>query len=223
MRALWEVYEGQAASAHFSEPSEHWSGPPGMVERIAGVVGTRADHVVLDVGAGVGGPAKRLARLVGCRVLAVDLLPEVVARGARRANHGDRVAFAAGSAASLPVRSGAVDQLWSLGVMGHVPDLVAFCSEAARVVRPGGAVALTEALWDGRREPRFSGSAPFPWRALAPEWLVAALRGAGFASVRVLPWPGHGLPGSGPPSHPALAADLADGRLVPRMLVARRP
>jgi sarcosine/dimethylglycine N-methyltransferase len=223
MRALWEVYEGQAASARVSEPSEHWSGPPGMVERIAGVVGTRADHVVLDVGAGVGGPARRLARLVGCRVLAVDLLPEVVARGARRAVHENRVAFAAGSAASLPVRSGAADQLWSLGMVGHVPDIDAFCSEAIRVVRPGGAVALTEALWDGRRDPRFSGSAPFPWRALAPEWLVAALRGAGFASVRVLPWPGHRLPGSGPPSHPALAADLADGRLVPRLLVARRP
>jgi ubiquinone/menaquinone biosynthesis C-methylase UbiE len=178
--------------------------------------------VVLDVGAGVGGPARRLARLVGCRVLAVDLLPEVIARGAGRAVHEDRVAYAAGSAAGLPVRSGAVDQVWSLGVVGHVPDIDAFCSETARVVRPSGTIALTEALWDGRRESRFSSSAPFPWRALTSEWLAAALRNAGFASVRVLPWPGHGLPGSGPPSHPALAADLGDGRLVPRLLVGRR-
>jgi SAM-dependent methyltransferase len=219
MRALREVYRGQAAAGG----SEHWSGPPGMVDRIAAALGTRPDHLILDVGAGVGGPARRLLAVVGCRVVAVELLPEVAAAGARRAAAGERLAYVAGSAMAVPIRSGAVDQVWSLGVVAHVRDVDGFCAEACRVLRADGTVALTEALWDGRREPRFSRSAPTPWRPLTVDQLVIALLGAGFGSVRELPWPGHGLPDSAPPSDPALAADIEDGRLRPRLLVATRP
>ena len=59
-----------------------------------------------------------------------------------------------------------------------------------------------------RRVLRFAGEA------------LSALSRAGLEGVRVMPWPGEGIPAP-PPSDPALAADLADGTLASRLIVAR--
>lgn len=218
MRDLAQVYASQAADGRLSE---HWSGPPAMVDRLVAELSVGPSDLVVDVGCGVGGPARRLHRLVGCRVVGVDFL-EFVLREARRRSveEGSAVGFVAGSAAALPVRDGSVDQLWSLGVVAHL-DVRAFAGEAARILRPGGLLAVTEAFWDGRRVPRFAGSAPRPWVPLTVEVLSAEVRKRGMR-VEVRDWPGAGLSGALEAGDPELRADLADGRLAPALVVGRK-
>ncbi len=198
-----------------------------MVERIVEIVGTRPTDVVLDVGAGLGGPARRLARLIGCHVVALDALPDVLCHARRTYGDsnlsGGRVTFVAGSADALPVRSESVGQVWSLGVVAHVPESSTFAAEAFRVLCSGGSLVLTESFWEGREVPRFVESAPQPWRAVRADALAADLATAGFAQIQVRPWPGLGIAGALDSSDPLLREDLADGRIVPMMIVCRRP
>jgi SAM-dependent methyltransferase len=218
VRDLARVYGSQATDR---ELSEHWSGPPAMVDRLAEDLDVGPSDLVLDAGCGVGGPARRLRRLVGCRVVGIDLLVPVVREARRRSvEDGSGVGFVAGSAAALPVRDGSVDQVWSLGVVAHL-DVGAFAGEAARVLGPGGILAVTEAFWDGRRTPRFEGSAPGPWKPLRVGALEAQLRDAGL-DVEVRAWPGEGIPGALDAEDMDLRRDLADGRLVPALVVGRK-
>ncbi len=223
MSGMAEAYLGQAVAGD----RDHWSGPPEMVERIVEVVRTGPDDVVLDVGAGVGGPAHRLAGLTGCRVVAVDVLPAVLLEAKRRVSRSpgeqQRVTFVAGSAEALPISSQSVDQVWSLGVVAHVGDQERFAGDVFRVLRPGGVLVLTEAFWVGDEPPRFAESAPKPWRPLRTYALTSTLAGAGLVRIEARQWPGHGIPGALEATDPLLRADLGDGRLVPMMVVANRP
>ena len=209
------------------EDSDHWSGPPELVDRILRHVRTGPYDLVLDVGAGVGGPARRLARLAKCRVIALDILPEVVVRGRRRTavvqmGGATNVGFVAGSAEELPIASSAIDQVWSLGAAAHFRDRERFATEVTRVLRPGGTLVLTEAFWNGPAPPRFLRSAPEPWHPVRAADLSAALVSGGLDRVEVRPWPGLGIPGSLHTSDPCLTEDLAERRLVPLMVVAER-
>jgi ubiquinone/menaquinone biosynthesis C-methylase UbiE len=192
-----------------------------MVERIVQIARTRRGDVVIDVGCGVGGPARRLAGLLGCRVVGVDLLEGLVRAASERGASG--VDFVAGSAHQLPIRSSSADQVWALGVAAHVRDHDAMAAEIRRVLRPDGTLAVTEAFWAGRREPRFASSAPKPWRATTIGGFMSALERAGLIDVRALPWPGRDVPGSLDAADPALARDLRHGVLVPQLVLARCP
>ena len=211
--ALAEFYGRQVAHpAH----GEHWAGPPELVDRLASLAGTRLHHRLLDVGCGVGGPARRLVARVGCRVVGVDLLPRLVHTA--HGTPGLGPCFTAGDATALPFATRTFDQLWCLGVLAHVADLAAFAEEAARVLRPGGVVVVTEAFWDGRREARFLATAPYPWRPLTLHELVNALRVNGCEAVGARDWPAAWPSSTG---DEGLDADLRDGRLTPRAVVAR--
>ncbi|HEX2031269.1 MAG TPA: methyltransferase domain-containing protein, partial [Actinomycetota bacterium] len=187
-----------------------------------------SSDVVADIGCGIGGPARRLARTVGCAVVGVDVLPSLVALARDRAEAeapmpgATRTSFVAGSAERLPLASARFDQAWALGVAAHV-DVEMLAGEAVRILRPGGALCLSEVFWDGRRPPRFAERAPAPWRALRRSEVVRALEGAGFVDVGSLPWPGRAFQRDGDVADPFLRADLLDGRLRSGLIVARRP
>ncbi len=221
MTGLKETY---LAQAHSPGHGEHWAGPPEMIEAIAARAGTRRWHHVLDVGAGVGGPARRLAALVGCRVTAIDLLePLVRVARARSSGRGDRLEFLSASAQALPFRSTSFDQVWCLGVVAHVEETQTAAAEIARVLRPGGSACFTEAFFEGDCPPRFEASAPKPWHPLPTRALAAALRAGGLTDVEVLPWPGQKFSSYADIFDPNLRSDLLVGRLVSRLLLARRP
>jgi SAM-dependent methyltransferase len=217
MPDLVDVYRRQARSGG----PEHWAGPPQMVERIARSLGTDRGHLVVDVGCGVGGPARRLAELVRCRVIGVDIVREVVRSAARRRSPG--VSYVAASATALPIHAHVVDQVWALGVVAHVVGMEEMAAELARVLRPGGRVALTEAFWEGRGAPRFAETAPRPWRPVTVSGLMSVFESAGFDDIRALPWPGSGLAGAYDPTDMELRRDLRDGRLVPGLVIGTLP
>jgi demethylmenaquinone methyltransferase/2-methoxy-6-polyprenyl-1,4-benzoquinol methylase len=96
---------------------------------------------VLDVATGTGLVAAELLRR-GFRVTGVDLSPEMLAVAHRR--FGDEVELLNASAEALPLASESFDHLTVTHVLRYVADPGATLAELARVVRPGGVVALLE-------------------------------------------------------------------------------
>src|SRR5580704_2472604 len=82
---------------------------------LARLAGITADMAVLDVGSGIGGPARLLAATIGCRVTGVDL-SEPFVEAARylteRTGQGRQVTFEAASALALPFGDGAFDAVF---------------------------------------------------------------------------------------------------------------
>lgn len=98
---------------------------------------------VLDVGSGPGDVTASLARLAGPDglVLGVDISEPMLARAAA-AHAGPQVGFLRADAQRLPLRDGTVDAVTSLLVLQLVPDPAAVLAEMARVLRPGGRLAV---------------------------------------------------------------------------------
>ena len=99
-----------------------------------------AGHV-LDVATGTGLVARELLAR-GYRVTGLDQSAEMLARA--RARFGDDVALVEGSAERLPFADGAFDHLTFTYLLRYVDDPAAILAELARVVRPGGTVAMLE-------------------------------------------------------------------------------
>ena len=101
------------------------------------------DGTALDVGSGPGNVTASLARAAGPGGLAlgVDISEPMLAR-AVRAESGPQVGFIRADAQRLPLRDNTVDAITSLAVLQLIPDPAAALAEMARVLRPGGRLAL---------------------------------------------------------------------------------
>jgi 2-polyprenyl-3-methyl-5-hydroxy-6-metoxy-1,4-benzoquinol methylase len=214
----FNAYEVQSRTV---ENGDHWSGPPQMVDSIAEILRTRRGHKVLDVGAGLGGPARRLSAR-GCDVTALELLEPIAQAAQRRRTVGHRrPTYVVASADALPFRPASFDQVWALGVIAHVDNRETVCRNIARVLRPRGVVCFTEAFWNGTSRARFQDSAPWPWRCVTVERLSVELSVAGLGDISRLPWPGTPFASFADVSEDNLREDLLEGRLVPSLIVAR--
>ena len=110
-------------------------------------VEARPVHVVLDVATGTAAVAIELAKRYGCRVVGVDQSAEMLAEGARRveeAGLGSAVELKESRAEHLPFEDAAFDGLTFTYLLRYVDDPSATMRELARVVRPGGVVAMLE-------------------------------------------------------------------------------
>ncbi|MEU3061713.1 class I SAM-dependent methyltransferase [Streptomyces subrutilus] len=105
--------------------------------------GLRLGDRVLDAGCGTGRalPALRAAVGPGGTVLGADLTPQMLA-AAQRAGRAADGALLLADVARLPLRDGALDAVFAAGLIAHLPDPGANLRELARVVRPGGRLAL---------------------------------------------------------------------------------
>jgi SAM-dependent methyltransferase len=97
----------------------------------------RATHLI-DVGAGMGGPAAYAAGRTGVRPLLIEPQPGAC-RAARRLFGLDVVQA---DALALPIADGSCDVVWSLGVLDTVPDQAACLAEISRCLTPSGLVGL---------------------------------------------------------------------------------
>jgi demethylmenaquinone methyltransferase / 2-methoxy-6-polyprenyl-1,4-benzoquinol methylase len=117
-----------------------------MVERLAPALPDRTGRAV-DVATGTAAVAIAIARRYGCRVTAVDQSPEMLARGRLRVAEAGlerRVELVEGRAEELPVEDGSADALTHTYLLRYVDDPAAAIRELARVVRPGGRIAMLE-------------------------------------------------------------------------------
>jgi len=125
---------------------DHYGGT-GAVESLAEAARVRAEHHVLDVCSGMGGPARWLAHRYGCRVTGIDLTPSRV-EGAARLTHrvglDHLVAFRHGDATALPFADATFDAVISQEAWCHIPDKRALIAESVRVATAGGIVAFTD-------------------------------------------------------------------------------
>ena len=135
----------RAAKAAFVHELVRWSGldrlPPGSR--------------VLDVGCGIGGSARILARDYGFEVLGISISPAQIAR-ARELTPADLPGcrFAVMDALALDLPDGGpasgFDAVWSVEAGPHMPDKQRYADEMLRVLKPGGCLAVAD--WN-RRDP----------------------------------------------------------------------
>jgi SAM-dependent methyltransferase len=111
--------------------------------------GVGAEHEVLDVCSGLGGPARYLADRTGCRVTGLDLNAGRVAaarRFARRTGLEARVRFEQGDALAMPFAAESFDVVMGQEAWCHVPHKPRLIAECARVLKRGGVFAFTDIL-----------------------------------------------------------------------------
>ncbi|MGW7424606.1 class I SAM-dependent methyltransferase [Streptomyces sp. NPDC054813] len=106
-------------------------------------LGLRAGDRVLDAGCGTGRALPPLRAAVGPSgaVLGMDLTPAMLQAAVRAGRHRDGRLLLA-DAAALPVRSKSLDAVFAAGLIAHLPRPARNLRELARVVRPGGTLAL---------------------------------------------------------------------------------
>ena len=156
---------------------------------VADIAGVADDDRVLDVGCGVGGPARTLAAEYGCDVVGIDLVEEYC-RAARlftdRVGLADEVRFRHGNALDLPFGDEAFDVVWFEHTLMNIEEKAVALEEARRVLRPGGTLAVYTICAGPVNETMF----PVPWASDAslsylarPERLRELVIDAGFDEV----------------------------------------
>jgi sarcosine/dimethylglycine N-methyltransferase len=171
-------------------PFDHFHGRGlAATKEIAARLGPRHGEQILDIGSGIGGPARWIAVTFGVEVTGVDLTPEFCAAAeALNAATGlaGRVRIIHGSALALPVPDVAYDAAYSQNVIMNIADKPLFYREAFRVLRPGGRLALSNLCAGPAGEPYF----PVPWASTrdtsflaTSESMRADLLAAGFEIV----------------------------------------
>jgi SAM-dependent methyltransferase len=114
------------------------SGSPPALDWLIDQMGLQPGALLLDSGAGVGGPAAYATQSRSVHPVLVE--PELGACRAARKLFGYPVVCADG--ATLPWPSETFDAAWSLGVLCTTPNQLAVLEELRRTVRPGGSIGL---------------------------------------------------------------------------------
>lgn len=153
---------------------------------LARVAEIRPGMKVLDVGAGVGGPARTLAAEFGATVVGLDLTEEfcrVAAMLTDLVHLSDRVSFRHGDALAMPFDDAQFDVVWSQNTLMNIEDKGRLFGEMHRVLVPGGTFAFESVLAgpvSGLHYPTFwAPSADLNFLA-TPDEMRALLRAAGF-------------------------------------------
>lgn len=105
------------------------------------------DDTVLDVATGTAAVAIELAQRSGCRVVGLDQSEAMLTEARRRVAAGrlaDRIELVEGTAEQLPFGDASFDGLTFTYLLRYVDDPAATLAELARVVRPGGTIAMLE-------------------------------------------------------------------------------
>jgi cyclopropane fatty-acyl-phospholipid synthase-like methyltransferase len=163
----------------------HGRGIVATQELIALLKPEPGEHI-LDIGSGIGGPARWFAAKCSVCVTGVDLTPEFCAAAEalnRATGLADKITIKNGSALALPVPDNNFDRAYSQNVIMNIADKRQFYREAFRALRPGGRLALSNLCAGPAGEPYF----PVPWATTrdtsflaSPEEMRADLVAAGF-------------------------------------------
>lgn len=117
---------------------------------------------VLDVGGGLGGPARTLASTLHCDVTVLDLSEEYCRVGemlTQRLGLSDRVRHRHGNALSMPFSDASFDAVWTQHSSMNIEDKPKLYGEIRRVIKSGGRFALHEIMAGENTPIHF----PVPW------------------------------------------------------------
>ena len=189
---------------------------------LAQLAGITAGMSVLDVGSGVGGPARFLAATVGCRVTGVDLSEPFVDAArylTQRTGQSEQVSFQTASALELPFDGSSFDAVLLQHVAKNIADRARLYQEIRRELKPRGRFATYDVVANGS-EPHY----PVPWaQAPTTSFLLTAdatrtaIEQAGFRTLAchddtqaAKAWAAQ-LRESGPPPSPNLGVLMGPG------------
>jgi SAM-dependent methyltransferase len=164
-------------------------GGKGATTRLARLAGLVPGLRVLDVGGGLGGPARTLAVEHGCRVAVIDLAESYVEAGAaltERMGLADRVSHHLGNALELPFDDGVFDVVWTQNSGMNIDAKEAMLAAFHRVLHPGGRLVFQEPMAGPVQPPIF----PLMWAGSAatnflrtPSEMRTLIEHAGFRTV----------------------------------------
>jgi len=177
--------EDLSAVDHF-----HARGLPATVELADALPVKARDHLV-DIGCGIGGPARYMAQRFGCRVSGIDITPPYVEAGNKLSalvRLQQQVRIELGDGQLLPYADAQFDGGYSQHVTMNVSDRPQFYAQAFRVLKPGAFFALTEHGLGPVGNPYH----PVPWSSDGTgEYLVTPartrelLQAAGFTDIQM--------------------------------------
>jgi len=164
LEAARGTLEGLQPEDLFAHDQDHYGGlAANDALALAAQIGLGSE--VVDLCAGLGGPARYLAHRYGANVTGIELTPARVAGAAelsRRVGLDQLVRVLEGNVMELPLPDAGYDAVVSQEALLHVPDIGRAFAEAHRVLRPGGRIAFTnwvvhqplsdaqrQLLWDG--------------------------------------------------------------------------
>jgi len=112
---------------------------------------------ILDVGSGTGWAACRLAQRTPARILAIDVVPSLLAttrKAVQEASLEQRITVRAASILDIPVESGSIDLVWCRDMLGDGFPIPPALRECYRVLRSGGAMLVYKTFAGELLEPR---------------------------------------------------------------------
>jgi SAM-dependent methyltransferase len=145
------------------------------------------DTRVLDIGSGIGGPARHIVSRHGAQVTGLDLTAEFVDTAKKLTELvGLGAVFQVGSALDMPFDADQFDVATLIHVGMNLPDKPKLFAEVARVLCPGGTFAVYDVMQLGEEHPAF----PLPWASVPeasflerPSTYIDSASSAGFTLV----------------------------------------
>jgi len=146
-----DFYEfGWGHSFHFA-PRHKWEALQASIERhelwLAHRMGLKENHLVMDIGCGVGGPLRNIAKFSGAFVTGLNNNAYQVTRGQKIAKESGlegKVNFIKGDFMNIPAENNSYDAAYAIEATCHAPDRVGVYTEIFRVLKPGGVFAAYE-------------------------------------------------------------------------------
>ncbi len=172
----------ESASGRWDKLREELFGHASHLQALAGLLDPR--WVVGDLGCGTGQVAAALAPFVA-GVLAVDRSGDMLQVARRRLREWPNVDVRRGDLEALPIGDGELDAATLMLVLHHAPDPAAVLQEAARTLRPGGRLLMTDMLPHDRDE--YRQQMGHVWLGFSGDQVRRLLGAAGFQDTRIVP------------------------------------
>jgi ArsR family transcriptional regulator len=181
-----------------SKSQEFFASAAGQWDRLRQELFGRASHlqalpglfddrwVVADLGCGTGQVAAAIAPFVA-KVVAIDRSSDMLETARRRLKDLPNVDVRRGELEALPLQDRELDVATFLLVLHHLPDPAAALAEAARTLRPGGRLLISDMLPHDHEE--YRQQMGHVWLGFGDEQLRRLLAGAGFAQIRIAALP----------------------------------